>query len=77
MISIFNIKISASSSSKVNTNIDKSTQKEIDKNDPANLKILRLPKGKLFFGYKVIPLKKDQEEEKPVSFYFILYLCLF
>jgi ubiquitin fusion degradation protein 1 len=59
---------SSSSISKTN-NLNKTTTKVIDKTDPANLKILRLPKGKLFFGYEVVPLKKNQEEEeKPTAF---------
>ncbi|ORX51426.1 UFD1-domain-containing protein [Piromyces finnis] len=58
--------IAGSSNSDDNSN--NSVNKKIDKNDPANLKILRLPKGKLFFGYEVIPLKKEEEEEKPTVF---------
>jgi len=62
---------SSSSINKINSNnsSNKSISKIIDKNDPSKLKILRLPKGKLFFGYEVIPLKKnEEEEEKPVRY---------
>jgi len=58
----------ATTSNNANNNANNDTKKKIDKTDPANLKILRLPKGKLFFGYEVIPLKKNQEEEKPTTF---------
>ncbi|ORX64065.1 UFD1-domain-containing protein [Anaeromyces robustus] len=56
----------ASSSNSIDNKVK--PQKVIDKTDPSNLKILRLPKGKLFFGYEVIPLKKEEEEEKPIAF---------